>query len=136
MKNMSKIQQVANYEKLVSFCNAQGSKFNPSNQSITCLALSSLLDSTHETMAIFRANRAASDDAVITRRAEFANVPKLMTRIINTMAANGASKGLLEKAYSFSRKFTPKAKVKADPSASQTTVAPPKTRSTAELDFA
>ncbi len=131
------VKQVAAFEKLLGFCNAQGAMFNPSKGAIQSAALNSLLTSAQQSLEAVRTARTALNNAVNVRNDTFKGVPKFMTRIVNALAASGASTATLEEAYRYNRKFyrggKPKAKPVAPANASEGTVVV--SRSISQLDF-
>jgi len=109
--NTSHVKQVATFEKLLGFCNAQGAMFNPSRGTIQSTALSSLLTSAQLSLEAVKTARTEYMNAVNTRNEAFNGLPKFMTRVVNTLAANGASAGTVKESYMFIKKiYRPKVK--------------------------
>lgn len=129
------VKQVATFEKLLGFCNAQGAMFNPSKEALKATALSSLLTSARQSIEAVRAAHTAYKNVVIERNETFNKIPSFMTRIVNTLATYAASPGTVEEAYRFVNKFyKPYRKPVDAPSASEQSL-PTATRTTSQLDF-
>jgi hypothetical protein len=131
------VKQVAAFEKLLSFCNAHGAMYNPSKASLKVAALNTLLTSAQQSLEAVKTVRTAYDNAVNIRNQAFADLPKLMTRIVNILASTDASGKTVEDAYFYARKFRPESRSRRPkPSDGITTaIEPPLTRSTAQLDY-
>lgn len=127
------VKQVATFEKLLGFCNAHGAMFNPSKGAIQSTALHSLLTSAQQSLEAVRTARTAYSNAMNVRNDTFNGVPKFMTRIVNALAASGASQATLEDAYRFVKKFYRTQKKKEVAAATEAN--PVSTRSTSQLDF-
>jgi hypothetical protein len=124
------VKQVAAFEKLLGFCDANGAMFNPSKESLKVTALKSLLTSAQQSLEAVKSLRTAYDNAVNHRIQAFKSLPTFMTRVVN-MLATTADPDTVQEAYAFARKFQTKPKRKpADGEAS-----PSPTRSTSQLDF-
>src|SRR5688572_24520783 len=106
------VKQVATFEKLLGFCNAHGAMFNPSKAALSTTALSTLLTSAQQSLEAVKTARAEYINFVIARNEAFNGLPKFMTRIINTLAASGASEATIDEAYRFIQKFRPALKRK------------------------
>jgi hypothetical protein len=79
--------QVAAFEKLLGHCNAQGARFNPSNESMNSTALTTLL--TEAQKSIQAVHNAQNDlvDTINIRNRAFDKLPLLGTRIISGLVA-------------------------------------------------
>jgi hypothetical protein len=135
--NTGHVKQVAAFEKLLGYCNAHGAMYNPGKASLKVAALNTLLTSAQQSLEAVKTLRTAYDNAVNTRNQAFADLPKFMTRIVNTLASTDASGATVEEAYFFCRKFRPSPKTRmAIPAGNPGTVSEiPLTRSTSQLDF-
>jgi hypothetical protein len=135
--NTGNVKQVAAFEKLLGFCNAHGAMYNPSKASLKVAALNTLLTSAQQSLEAVKTLQTAYDNAVNTRNQTFNDLPKFMTRVINTLASTDATSATVGEAYFYSKRFNPKAKARpAIPSGNPGTVSEvPSGRSTAQLDF-
>jgi len=133
--NTGHVKQVAAFEKLVECCSAQGAMYNPSNASITLTALRALLTSARQSLEAVKGLQTAYTNGVIIRQQLYDDMPKFITRVINAMAANGASQALLQDAYALARKYQSRSKDRGPLSSTEATATVPATRSTAQLDF-
>jgi len=131
------VTQVATFEKLLGFCNAHGSVFNPSKKAIKLTALEDLRTQANESMRAVKEAITAKDNAQIARRQTFRELPKFATRIIAALAATDASEEVIEKANAFRHSLSFKANRPALPS-SEANPSPGeegKKRSTSMLSF-
>lgn len=129
------VKQVATFEKLLGFCNAHGAMFNPSKVAIQSTALHTLLTSAQQSLEAVTTARTAYNNAVDVRNDTFNSVPKFMTRIVNALAASGASESTLEEAYRFVKKFYRTSKRKASLASPSSDEVPVSKRSNSQLDF-
>jgi hypothetical protein len=104
MKN-SKVNQVATFEKLLGFCNTQSAVYKPSKASIQLTALNTLLTQAQQSMKAVDSARISYENAINTREPLFQRIPKLGTRIINSLKASGASTQSIEDASAIRRRF-------------------------------
>jgi hypothetical protein len=101
----SKHNQVGNFEKLVSFTNAQGAVYNPGKASIESAALQTLLTQAQGAMQAAYVSRTAYVNAVNARNQALKTIPKLTTRIIGGLQASGVSEETLESCKMIKRRF-------------------------------
>lgn len=134
MKN-GHVKQVAAFEKLISFCNANGAMFNPSKASLKVAALNTLLTSAQQSLEAVKTASTAFDNAVNIRNQVFNSLPKFMTRVVNTLAASDAHADTVKEAYFFSNKFRSQGRARAKPASGEQISAAPVSRSTSQLDF-
>jgi hypothetical protein len=128
----SHVKQVATFEKLLGFCNAHGAMFNPGKAALQRTALSALLTSAQQSLEAVHTARTTLANAVDVRNDTFNKLPVLMTRIVNALAAGGATNASIEEAYRFVKKFYRRKKVKASAAAEGV---PVQSRSTSQLGF-
>jgi hypothetical protein len=130
------VKQVAAFEKLLGFCNAHGAMFNPSKTAIQSTALSALLTSAQQSIEAVRTAHTELSQASDVRNDVFTDVPKFMTRIVNTLASSGASEATLEEAYRYIRKFyRPKKAKPVAPVSAGGVEGSISSRSSSQLDF-
>src|SRR4051812_25983097 len=106
----SKQNQVGNFEKLVSFTNAQGAVYNPGKGSIKSAALQTLLTQTQGAIQAAYVSRTAYVNAINTRNQALETIPKVATRIIGVLQSSGVSKETLESCKAIKRRFSSSAK--------------------------
>src|SRR5690349_20674151 len=99
------VKQVATFEKLIGFCSALGSSFNPSKAALQTQALHGLLASAQESLEAVRIARIEYAMTVNQRNDSYQSLPKFMTRLVNALAATEASEARVEEAYVIIRKF-------------------------------
>ena len=117
----SKVNQVATFEKLLGFCNAQGAVYKPSKASIQLAALNTLLTQARQSLKAADVSRTAYENALNARQTVFSTIPKMASRIIDALIASGASPEVVEDAGAIRRRFSSPAKVLI-PSPGQTTL--------------
>ena len=116
---------IANFEDLLSFCAAYGSKYQPTKMAITISALNTSLSEAQANLsAVYTANTAFMN-ATNKRIEAFEPLKRLATRIINALAATNASDALIDDAKGINRKIQGK---RAAKKATQTpnNILPPK----------
>lgn len=79
------VKNVANFYELLSNCIALGSQYNPSNPNLTIAKLQILHDNAEDALTNVRDITQDLNNTVNQRRADFANVKPLSTRIIAAM---------------------------------------------------
>jgi len=84
-------KNVANFEKLISFCNGYGGSYNPSKNSIKITALNTLLTDAQKAVAKVITQTVAYNNTVNTRMQLFDPIKKLSTRLVNALNATDAS---------------------------------------------
>ena len=110
----SKLNQVGNLEKLVSFANAQGPVYNPSKASIKVAALQTLLTQSQGAIKAADVSRTAYESALNARQEVFSTIPRLGGRLIAVLKANGASPDVVADAMAIKRRFSSQAKKVVD----------------------
>jgi len=116
MKN-SKSNQVGNFEKLVSFANAQGPVYNPGKASIQVAALQTLLTQAEGAIQAVNVTRVAFEQARNDRHVMLENIPKLARKIIAVLQANDAPGEALDDVKALKRKLTPQRRKVTTPGA-------------------
>jgi hypothetical protein len=134
--NTGHVKQVAAFEKLLGYCNAHGATYNPGKASLKVAALNTLLTSAQQSLEAVKILRTAYDNAVNSRRQTFDDLPRFMTRIVNTLASTDASRATVDEAYFYSKRFRSVKSRPAIASGNPGTVSePPLPRSAAHFDF-
>jgi hypothetical protein len=90
MKTNAK-KQVAAFDQVLGHCNALGTKYNPSKDSIKVAALTTLLTSAQASVTAADTAKANLIQAVNMRQKVFAPIPGIGTRILNLLIACDAS---------------------------------------------
>lgn len=117
----SRVNQVGNFGKAVSFINDLGPVYNPSKASIQVAALEALLTQAEESMKAADVSRTAYEESRHARSEVFDTVPQLSRRIISAMRANGAGADTLRDMKDLHRRFRSQGmKPAADTSPAQT----------------
>ena len=88
-------KQVAAFDQVLGYCNALGTKYNPSKDSIKVAALTSLLTSAQEKVTAAENAKLNLVKEVNIRRETFKPIPGIATRILNAMIAAEASEELI-----------------------------------------
>ena len=98
-------KNVANFEKLISFCNGYGGSYNPSKNSIKLTALNTLLTDAQKAVAKVTTQTVAYNNTVNTRMQLFDPIKKLSTRLVNALNATDASDETKADAKSVNKKI-------------------------------
>jgi hypothetical protein len=101
----SKQNQVGNFEKLVSFVNAQGAVYNPSKASIKVAALQTLLTQSQGAIKAADVSRNAYDQAVNARQQVMRTIPALAGRIVAFLKVVGASPEVIDECQKIKSRF-------------------------------
>jgi hypothetical protein len=101
----SKVNQVGNFEQLVSFINVQGAVYNPSKASIKTAALQILLTQSQGAMKAADVSRNAYDQAVNARQQVFRTIPPLALRITAYLQMVGASREVVDECRTIARRI-------------------------------
>jgi hypothetical protein len=109
MKN-SKVNQVANFEKLVSLAGTLGAAYNPDKSSLQVTALYALQKQTTTAMVAAMQLNHAYNEARHERDAIANGIPRLASRITAVLRANGVSEELLVPVIRIKRRFGTRAK--------------------------
>jgi hypothetical protein len=104
MKN-SKQNQVGNFEKLVSFVNAQGAVYNPSKASISGAALQTLLTQSQGAIKAADVSHNAYDQAINARQQVIKSLPPTAARIVAFLKVIGASPEVIDECSAIKRRM-------------------------------
>ncbi|HYG03825.1 MAG TPA: hypothetical protein VD927_15360 [Chryseosolibacter sp.] len=130
----SKHNQVGNFEKLVSFTNAQGAVYNPGKASIKNAALQTLLTQAQGAIKAAHVSQSAFTHAINDRRRALNSIPPMATRLIGYLKASGVSAETLESCRKIKRRLHNRGGDRV-PLTSGETPANDATRSTSQADF-
>ena len=98
-------KNVANFQDLISFCNGYGASYNPNKASITLAALGTKQTDAITALAAVNTNIPASTNAINQREIVFNPLNKLITRVLNAVAASDVSKQVIDDVKTITRKL-------------------------------
>ena len=98
-------KNVANFQDLISFCNGYGASYNPNKASITLAALGTKHTDAITALAAVNTNIPASTNAINQREIVFNPLNKLITRVLNAVAASDVSKQVIDDVKTITRKL-------------------------------
>ncbi len=83
-------KKVANFGVLISFCSNYGTAYNPAKGSLSLKTLSGQLQQATDAMQNAIVIKAGFDNATNERRAIFASLKPLTTKVVNSYSISGA----------------------------------------------
>jgi len=98
-------KNVANFEKLISFCTGYGASYNPSKVSIKLPALNTLLTAANAVLLLVKTTKTTFGNTQNVREIAFAGLRKLCTKIINALEATDASQQIIDDAKTINNKI-------------------------------
>ena len=98
-------KNVTNLESLITSIVALETSYNPSRDSIKLPALQALLTASKESLNAVNIAQAAYSNAVAARKVAFEPFSKLITRVMNSLKASGASTQVVQSARTIVRKL-------------------------------
>lgn len=98
-------KNVTNLESLITSIIALETSYNPSRDSIKLPALQALLTASTESLNAVNIAQAAYSNAVAARKFAFEPFSKLITRVMNSLKASGASTQVVQSARTIVRKL-------------------------------
>lgn len=98
-------KNVANFEDLISFCTGYGTKYNPSNPTLTLAALNTLFTNAKASLTTLNTTLVPWTNAVNAREIAFKPLNPLITRVINALDSSEASAQIVADAKTISRKI-------------------------------
>jgi len=98
-------KNVATFEDLISFCTGYGAAYNPSKQSLQIANLQTLRTDALAKLQQVKATKTTFDNDTNARQEVFRPIKPLATRLINALAASGASASAVEDAKTINRKI-------------------------------
>ena len=84
-------KNVANFEDLISFCNAYGTTYNPSKESLSVVKLKELQTQAKEILQQVKTTKTSFDNATNARQIAFKDLKPLVTKIVNALSVSGAT---------------------------------------------
>ncbi|HYG02999.1 MAG TPA: hypothetical protein VD927_11180 [Chryseosolibacter sp.] len=97
--------KVAAFDQVLGFCNAIGSRYQPTKLSINPPALNKTLDRAKLSVDAVQKCWKANADAIGKRSHEYRKLTPLATRVVNTLRLSGAPPHIMEEARSLKHKF-------------------------------
>jgi len=126
MSDIRHINNVANFEDVISYCTVYGAQYNPSLAAIQLANMNTLKANADASIASETTTRNALANAVNARQDAFKPIKSLITRIVNAVKASGATKLTYENALAIQRKAQGKrAKPIKKTTTTETTLGPP-----------
>ena len=98
-------KNVTNLESLITSIIALETSYNPSRDSIKLTSLQTLLTASTESLNAVNIAQAAYSNAVAARKVAFEPFSKLITRVMNSLKASGASTQVVQSARTIVRKL-------------------------------
>jgi hypothetical protein len=98
-------KNVANFEDLISFCTGYGTAYNPSKASIKLPALNSQFTSAKNSLTTVNTLLPPSTNAINAREIVFTPLSKLITRVVNAVAASNVTKQVFADVKTIARKL-------------------------------
>lgn len=98
-------KNVANLERLISFCTGYGKKYAPTKQSITLTNLNNLHSNASNSLATVNNLLAASTNAINERESIFEPLSKLITKVVNSLEASDVPKQIVPDARTIAKKL-------------------------------
>lgn len=98
-------KNVANFEDLISFCTGYGVAYNPANAQLSLAKLKQLFTDARNALNNVKVAKTGFDNATNERQSIFKDLKPLATRILNSLAASGASNLTIGNARTINRKI-------------------------------
>lgn len=98
-------KNVALFEKLITYCTAYGTAYNPAKSSIKLGGLQTTLNNGRSGISQVNTAETNYNNAVNARMIAFANIKKLSTRLVSALVASGASDEKVDDARAINRKI-------------------------------
>jgi hypothetical protein len=135
-------KNIANFDRLISFCQGYGTTYNPSKNSLKIPQLQTQIASIKVNNTAVTTSSVAYNNAVNARMTAFKDLAKLCTRLVNALDVTNASKELVKDAKTVNAKVSSGGKLtKADAGKSAAVdpnapiVETPKTISTSQRSY-
>jgi hypothetical protein len=103
---MTHVKNAEAYARLVDFCTGYGGSYNPGRPTLRIEALLTKKQEVAEALATVISAKSSFDNAVNHRRQVFDWLPRLVSSIMRTLEASGASPEKLDDARMFARQLT------------------------------
>jgi hypothetical protein len=135
---MTHVKNAEAFARLVDFCTGYGGSYNPGRPTLRIEVLNTQKQEAIQALATVISAKSLYDNEVNLRRQTFDPLPRLVSSIMRTLEASGASPEKLEDARMFARQLTGFTKKKNRPSvpSTETQTAPdPVLRTTLQLAY-
>lgn len=116
---MTNVKNMQAFEKLIGICTGYGGKYNPSRQNLRIESMSNQLEEVRVALEQVKIARAAYDNEVNRRKQKFESRPRLVSSVMRTLEASGASREKLADARQFSRMISGASPVSRAPQPSE-----------------
>lgn len=127
---------LANFQKLISYCSAMEEAYNPSNPALSITHLQMLSSEGRRILTECEHKRIEFNSAVNFRKSAFKHLKSLSTKIVNSLAVSGVSNSTIDNAKRINRRIQGKrantSKIKTVDDANPEDI---KTISSAQLSF-
>lgn len=131
-------KNVSNFEDLISFCSAYGTQYNPSKPALSIRELTTQLNNANAVLQELNVAKTAYNNATNAREVAFKPVRAFATKVINALAAAGATKQTMDDVKSINAKLQGrrmKAIAKEDEAAKASGEEPAKRASVSQQSF-
>lgn len=98
-------KNVANLDRLISFCTGYGATYHPANDALTVVNLKDLSTKSKDALDLVKTTKAQFDIATNDRQDAFRDLKPLSTRIINALTAVGANDAIIKDATTINKKI-------------------------------
>jgi len=100
---MTNVKTMQAFEKLLGVCTGYGGKYNPGRPNLRIESMSNQLEEVRQAMEQVKAARTAYDNQINRRKQRFHQLPRLVSSVMRTLEASGASAEKLEDARQYAR---------------------------------
>jgi DNA-binding protein H-NS len=132
---MTKVNTMQSFEKLLGICTGYGGKYNPGRQNLRIESMSNQLEEVRQALEQVKAVRTAYDNQVNRRKQKFDQLPRLVSSVMRTLEASGASPEKLDDARQFVRMISGRASANRPPVPSEQALEVKVRRSTFQLAY-
>ena len=112
---MTNVNTMQSFEKLIGICTGYGGKYNPGRQNLRIESMSNQLEEVRQALEQVKAARTAYDNQVNRRKQKFDQLPRLVSSVMRTLEASGASPEKLDDARQFVRMISGRASASRPP---------------------
>lgn len=99
--NMTHVKNAEAFTRMVNFCTGYGGKYNPGRQNLRIESLSTQLETVRQVLEQVISTKTHYDNEVNRRKQAFDQLPRLVSSILRTLEASGASPEKLDDARQF-----------------------------------
>ena len=98
-------KNVANFDRLISFCTSYGTSYKPIKETLTLSKLNELATQAKDALHIVKTTKAEFDITTNTRQETFKDLRTLSTKITNALAGVGATDNIIKDAKTINKKL-------------------------------